>query len=103
MNTADVLRDPSEGPSALQGAFPRCQCPSEPEQLCSSEAGWAGLREKKHPSHSAQLGPLCPCAQPSPHPGTGTAGERTPGTGPSAWEERLQAGGFVFCKNQTHN
>lgn len=51
--------------------------------------------------HSAQLGPRCPCAQPSPHPGMGIAGEHTPGTGPSAWERGSKRAALCFVKTKS--
>lgn len=86
-----------------KAAFPKCQLPSEPEQLCFCKAGWGGLRGKNRPScHSAQLGPLSVGpAQPSPHPGTGAVGERTPGTGPSARERGSEQAALYFVKTKS--
>lgn len=40
-------------------------------------------------------------AQPRPHPGMGTAGERTPGTGPSAWERGSKRAALYFVKTKS--
>lgn len=53
------------------------------------------------PCHSAQLGPLSPHTQPSPQSGTGAAGERTPGAGPSARERGSEQAALCFVKTKS--
>ena len=89
---------------ALRPAQQLFQSLSSPQSLSGpvpARLAGGGFRRRIDPPATQPSWGHRPWARPSPHPGTGAAGERTPGTGPSARERGSEQAALYFVKTKS--